>query len=873
MSDAGKARVPPPDFRFGVFVLQPAARRLLRDGEPVACPKLVFDLLLHLIEHRDRAVGRDELAAVVWRRADVADVQIGQVVLRARRAVDDDGLAQHSIATVPGFGYHWVAATEAVPRRAIDGGGPPRPLSERYALAEDAEDGAAKDGDAGGPRRNEADVGVPVSAASMASPAAAGVREPVQHAVAPPADVQQAIDKGRAESAPIAERHPPKPSSPLRTPHRVLLATALCIVVALVAALVLRNPPAAEPTPAASAPSAAPAEAAPAHPGSAATRVVLLPLRVEGRAEHAWLRLGGMDLVAERLRAAGLVVPVTESVLAALRTAGDGAEAQRVALQRAFGEAAVVDGEAIFDADGTWRVRLAARSDDGQPPRAGSAQQADAVTAATVAADALAAALGGTPPDDGAGAADADADWRRARAALLANETEVARRIIAGSSQLAERPAERAVHLAQVDVREGRLAEADTAMTQLLATLPPGQDDAMRAQALILRGSTRSRLADFEAAWRDFDAALQALPADAPAIERARALSGRGSSAVPTRRFEDALADMGQSRSLFAAAGDVFGTARVDANLGMLELYRARPASALEPLDAAADRLHAFGAQHEWQVVLTAQVQAHGQLLQHEAAAAVAEHGWAQRARSRDPEQRSDIALNRAQVLLATGRLREAAALLGDAQLDAVQGAVLRARVAGLRARLALLDGRHDDAARLAQAALAAWPAQGAERDLEPVTWLAVQALLAAGDAAAAAALAEPPPSPFALPDDLAYHELARGAVLAARGDTAGAAAARQSALDAAGQGAVPATLVAVAADLVPALLADGRLDDARAIAGRIAPWALRDFDCALVQVRVLHAAGDADAWRLALDTAQGLAGERAVPADLVSPP
>lgn len=816
------ARTPPFDYRFGRFVLQPAARRLLRDGEPVGCPRLVFDLLHYLIAQRDRAIGRDELATAVWRRADVADVQIGQVVLRARRAVDDDGTAQHSIATVPGFGYHWVAPTQAV--HAVEAPGVAGDGAEAVAMV----DPAAFD-------------------AAHPAPPSAPDPQPIAVDVPPSSDA--------TENAVVSTHG--------RRTRGLWIAIAALLVSLGVALWHWRAPATSAPN---DKPIATPPAAAATQP-----RAVLLPLRVQGRAEHAWLRLGGMDLIAERLRAAGIAVPASESVLAALRLADDTPDAQHAALRAAFGDVAAIDGEAVVDANGEWTLRLVARSENGLPIT-GSASQSDPVAAAIAAGDALAAALGGTPSGDPSSALDAGADWRRARAALLANEVDVARRILAASRHLAARPAERAVRLAQVDVREGKLSDADVALSAVLAELPPGKDDALRAQALIVRGSTRTRLGDFDAAWRDFDAALAALPDDAPALERARALSGRGASAVPSGRADAALADMGRARSLFAAVGDTFGTARVDANLGMLELYRARPATALEHLDAAAAGLHAFGAAHEWQVVQTAQVEAHLALLQHAAAQAIAERAWAQREHSRDPDQRSDIALNRAQVLLATGRYREAGALLGDAQLDAVQGAVLRVRVASLRADLALRESRWQDAANGAQAALAAWPMQGAERERERLVRIELRARLALGDSAAARRLAERPPSPFALPDDVAYRELSRADWLLAQRDD-GALDALRAALAAAGEGGVPATLAAVADTAVPVLLQRGLTDEAGALAGRVAPWAGRDFDCALAQVRVHHAAGAIDAWRAALAVARALAGERSVPDALTEPP
>ncbi len=101
-------------YRFGLFRLDPESRELWRDDQLVQLPRRAFDCLLHLLEHRDRACDRDELVGVGWGHTDVSDAQLGQVVLRLRRALDDDGQLQQVIRTVPGFGYRWVAPTEAV---------------------------------------------------------------------------------------------------------------------------------------------------------------------------------------------------------------------------------------------------------------------------------------------------------------------------------------------------------------------------------------------------------------------------------------------------------------------------------------------------------------------------------------------------------------------------------------------------------------------------------------------------------------------------------------------------------------------------------------------------------------------------------------
>ena len=54
---------------------------------------------------------------------------------------------------------------------------------------------------------------------------------------------------------------------------------------------------------------------------------------------------------------------------------------------------------------------------------------------------------------------------------------------------------------------------------------------------------------------------------------------------------------------------------------------------------------------------------------------------------------------------------------------------------------------------------------------------------------------------------------------------------------------------------------------------GRVARWADRDFDCALLQAGLYHALGQRATWQTALARARSLAGERTIPASLQNPP
>lgn len=132
-------------YRFGRFRLDPRSRELWADGELVGMPPKSFDCLAYLIEHRDRAVGRDELISAVWGSADVADHSLAQTLLRARQVLGDTGAERTMIRTVKRFGHRWVAVTEevaAVPATGAAAAGVAAPETV-HALRTDAATAAA----------------------------------------------------------------------------------------------------------------------------------------------------------------------------------------------------------------------------------------------------------------------------------------------------------------------------------------------------------------------------------------------------------------------------------------------------------------------------------------------------------------------------------------------------------------------------------------------------------------------------------------------------------------------------------------------------------------------------------------------------------
>lgn len=797
-------------YEFGAFRFNPSARELWRGGRRVELPRRSFECIEHLIAQRARAVGRDELVEAIFGRSNVSDAQLGQVVLRARRALGDDGNTQRVIRTIAGYGYRWVADARVVA------------------------------------------AGEPATAEDRVQPA-----DEIVGAAAPAA----AIAKVDSPTAPTAR---PVPSMRRRYAYAAVVALPLLVV----AALLMRYPQRAlEP----------PSEAPPAE--QAATRedsVVVLPLQVDGLREDAWVRLGAMDLVADRLRQAGFRVPASESVLALLKSAPDSsrADTEPPNLRAATGARLVVRGKARRGASG-WQIELAAAPEHGIAVPVHFAER-DAVQATRGATDLLLAALGRSAPAEHEHDATLDETLQRARAAMLANELDTARDILTASPELAASSARLAYRLALVDSRAGQLDHAEASLNEVLKQAETERDARFRAQVLIARATVRMRRGEFADSGRDYDAALMLLTPGRNALEIGQALMGRANSRVPEHRYEEALADFGAARTDLESAGDRLGVARVDANLGLLELFRGRPAAALGYLLPAAERFQSFGALHELLVSLTGIVQAQLLMLQRDQAAASVERGWALRERVTDPDQRVDLLLNQAQVLTGSGRYREAAAALAQARASTTSGnRVLLARLRALGADLAIARGDWRAAADESAAALAEWPNSGADEQRREVVLIRQRALLGLGAAAEAEALLDrrrEPAGPTADSPGIVIDAIAMAEWFQHAGDAARARRWFRFAVAGADRRGMPAEIVAVAQSYAPVLLAAGERAQAAAAIGRVAPWAARDFDCALLQLRLFHALDQREPWFSALRQVQALAGERAIPAVLLEP-
>jgi len=775
-----------PAYRFGDFTLTASTRELRRGGTPVAISPRAFDCLAYLIQHRDRAVGKDELVAAVWERVDVSDTQLGQTVLRARRAVNDDGQAQNVIKTVSRFGYRWVADVAVV-----------------------GDDDAA-----------------PAPQPSVETPPP----------VLPESDV--------APASPHAPRS-------LTQIAALLAIAAIAIAAAIVwtsRARMMRLPTLAT-----------------APYGSA----VVLPMHIASATSETWLRLGAMDLVAERLRAGGIAVPPSENTVAVLQKLADSSDAA-AAIRRVAPNALIVDGD-IAHAANAWHVALRAVADDGTTLTAESAQD-DALGATRDAVARLLGRLGRARPPDPPYASGVGERLARAQSAMLSNDLDAARAILVSDPDLAHSEPELGYRLAMVDFRAGEYARAEAAYTSLLAE--PATSDptnaGFHARVLDGRGAVRIREDDYAGAEKDYDAALALLADRNDAAETGRALTGRGVSRSMRRDFAEALADLGQARVQLEEAGDTLAIARVDTDQAALEMNRDRPEAALGYLESAAAVFERHGAINELMETLESIVSNHIVLLQPAAALAASDRSWALVSRVTDPNQRLNLVEDRVESFLLLGRFRDAGALLSTQPADTTgANAFVARRLPALRARLALAQGNHASAAAEAKRALAMpAPSDDLGEGVAEIALVYQRAVLAQSkpDAAPSSAWID-----FAKPV-YPVQALAIAEWAAARGDGS-AKPAYERALSMAEARGEPSDVGTITASFGPWLIAHGDLREAGDVIGRVAPWAAQDYDSALLQVRLFHALGQPGPWSKAIAEARALAGERTIPADVRDAP
>ena len=99
-------------YTFGSITLDTDRKELRRNDSIESVEPQVFDLLVLLLENRDRVVSKDEIFEIIWEGRFVSDVTLSSRINALRRALGDDGKRQDIIKTVQRRGFRFLADVE-----------------------------------------------------------------------------------------------------------------------------------------------------------------------------------------------------------------------------------------------------------------------------------------------------------------------------------------------------------------------------------------------------------------------------------------------------------------------------------------------------------------------------------------------------------------------------------------------------------------------------------------------------------------------------------------------------------------------------------------------------------------------------------------
>jgi DNA-binding winged helix-turn-helix (wHTH) protein/tetratricopeptide (TPR) repeat protein/class 3 adenylate cyclase len=99
-------------YTFEDYTLNAQQYELRRAGTLVPIRLKALEVLLYLVRHRDRVVGKEELLDHIWDGRIIGPSTLDSCLMEVRQAVGDDGRAQRVIRTLRGRGYRFMPVVE-----------------------------------------------------------------------------------------------------------------------------------------------------------------------------------------------------------------------------------------------------------------------------------------------------------------------------------------------------------------------------------------------------------------------------------------------------------------------------------------------------------------------------------------------------------------------------------------------------------------------------------------------------------------------------------------------------------------------------------------------------------------------------------------
>jgi tetratricopeptide (TPR) repeat protein len=301
-------------------------------------------------------------------------------------------------------------------------------------------------------------------------------------------------------------------------------------------------------------------------------------------------------------------------------------------------------------------------------------------------------------------------------------------------------------------------------------------------------------------------------------------------------------------------------------------MYRGQPQVAIPLFEQTAARFEVLSVPEARDSALRSLSAAYAMLLEHDKSLAAAERLGQEDVKAPNTRERWWNVLSRAIALEGVGRLDEATVLLQRIKKDsdAEADAAVRSEADAVQADIAFERGEYSDADKSSLAALTPDLESANDEDYFAVWFIRIRAMQSQGDLTGAATeSARLKQWVDKSPNDrrTLYLRVIEAEQALAEGRTAAALAAFADALARAEKSAIPEDILATASPYADALVDAGRIDEASALAGRVAPWSERDMRSALIEAHVYEAMQNPDAAQRALRRARELAGQRPISA------
>ena len=107
-------------YRFDKFRVDATAFEVWSGDTRLAAQPQVIELLILLIENRDRVISREEIFERIWKNRIVSDTTLSSRIKSVRKLLGDDGTNQRFVRTVHGRGFRFLVEVETLQSPSID---------------------------------------------------------------------------------------------------------------------------------------------------------------------------------------------------------------------------------------------------------------------------------------------------------------------------------------------------------------------------------------------------------------------------------------------------------------------------------------------------------------------------------------------------------------------------------------------------------------------------------------------------------------------------------------------------------------------------------------------------------------------------------